>query len=93
MADNAGGVFLNTINGTPDIQVNEGIPNEKRVRDIALAVAESIQTVSVHSVLAEVDDVIYNEEESWSASDSTTKELQEFIEQLNTKQFQLIENL
>ena len=41
MADNAGGVFLNTINGTPDIQVNEGIPNEKRVRDIALAVAES----------------------------------------------------
>ena len=60
MADNAGGVFLNTINGTPDIQVNEGIPNEKRVRDIALAVAESTQTVSVQTVLAEVDDVIYN---------------------------------
>ena len=63
MADNAGGVFLNTINGTPDIQVNEGIPNEKRVRDIALAVAESIQTVSVQTVLAEVDDVIYNEDD------------------------------
>ena len=63
MADNAGGVFLNTINGTPDIQINEGIPNEKRVRDIALAVAESIQTVSVQTVLAEVDDVIYNEDD------------------------------
>ena len=63
MADSAGGVFLNTINGTPDIQVNEGIPNEKRVRDIALAVAESTQTVSVQTVLAEVDDVIYNEDD------------------------------
>ena len=35
---------------------------------------------------------IYNEEESWSGSDSTQKELEEFIEQLNTKQFQMIEN-
>ena len=37
-------------------------------------------------------DVIYNDEESWNGSDSTEKELEEFIEQLNTKQFQLIEN-
>ena len=37
-------------------------------------------------------DSIYNEEESWSGSDSTQKELEEFIEQLNTKQFQMIEN-
>tara|TARA_Y100000813_G_scaffold196584_1_gene180309 strand:+ start:668 stop:1390 length:723 start_codon:yes stop_codon:yes gene_type:complete len=37
-------------------------------------------------------DLIYNEEESWSGSDSTQKELEEFIEQLNTKQFQMIEN-
>ena len=35
---------------------------------------------------------IYNEEESWSGSDSTQKELEEFIKQLNTKQFQMIEN-
>jgi len=33
-----------------------------------------------------------NEEESWSASDSTKKELEEFVEQLNTKQFKLVEN-
>ena len=37
-------------------------------------------------------DMIYNEEESWSASDSTKKELEEFVEQLNTKQFKMIEN-
>ncbi len=37
-------------------------------------------------------DMIYNEEESWSAADSTQKELEEFIEQLNTKQFKEVEN-
>ena len=34
---------------------------------------------------------VYNEEESWSASDCTKKELQEFVEQMNTKQFKEIE--
>ena len=36
-------------------------------------------------------DMIFNEEESWNASESTQKELEEFIEQLNSKQFQTIE--
>ena len=36
-------------------------------------------------------DMIFNEEESWNASESTEKELEEFIEQLNSKQFQTIE--
>ena len=36
-------------------------------------------------------DMIYDEEESWSASDCTKKELSEFLEQLNTKQFKEIE--
>ena len=36
-------------------------------------------------------DMIYNEEESWSSTDSTKKELIEFIEQLNTKQFKEVE--
>ena len=34
---------------------------------------------------------IYSEEESWAASDSTQKELSEFIEQLSSKQFKEIE--
>jgi hypothetical protein len=34
---------------------------------------------------------IYSEEESWSAKDCTKKELREFVEQLNSKQFKEIE--
>ena len=34
---------------------------------------------------------VYNAEESWSASDCTKEELQGFVEQMNTKQFKLIE--
>jgi len=34
---------------------------------------------------------IYNEEESWSASDVTKKELKEFLEQLTSQQFKQIE--
>ena len=37
-------------------------------------------------------DTIYTEEESWSASESTTKELEDFVDQLNTKQFKMIED-
>ena len=36
-------------------------------------------------------EMIYNQEESWEASDYSKKELEEFIEQLNTKQFKEIE--
>ena len=36
-------------------------------------------------------EMIYDEEESWDASDSTKKELEDFIEQLNSKQFKTIE--
>ena len=35
---------------------------------------------------------IYSEEESWSTSDCTKKELREFVEQLSLKQFKEIEN-
>jgi uncharacterized damage-inducible protein DinB len=35
---------------------------------------------------------VYNEEESWSASDCTQKELSEFIEQLSSKQFKQVES-
>ena len=37
-------------------------------------------------------DTVFDEEESWSASDCTKKELREFIEQLNSKQFKDIES-
>ncbi len=37
-------------------------------------------------------EMVYDKEESWAASDSTQQELEEFIEQLNSKQFKSIEN-
>ena len=43
------------------------------------------------SMLSSCIDMIYDEEESWDASESTKEELDEFIDQLNTKQFQLVE--
>ena len=46
---------------------------------------------STLKVITSCIDVIYTEEESWVGSDSTQKELEEFIDQLNTKKFQLIE--
>ena len=36
-------------------------------------------------------EMIYNEDECWSAKDSTKKEMMEFVEQMNTKQFKEIE--
>jgi hypothetical protein len=36
-------------------------------------------------------DIIYDNEESWDASDCTKKELEEFLEQLNSRQFKEIE--
>ena len=36
-------------------------------------------------------DMIYNEEETWEAADFSKKELDEFVEQMNTKQFKQIE--
>ena len=54
---------------------------------------ENTSTVtSTLDMISSSIDMIYNEEESWSASDSTKKELEEFVEQLNTKQFKLVEN-
>jgi hypothetical protein len=36
--------------------------------------------------------MVYDQEESWSASDCSKKELEDFVEQMNTKQFKEIEN-
>ena len=55
--------------------------------------AEAKESVSAAmSMLSTCIDMIYDQEESWDASESTKEELDEFIDQLNTKQFKLIEN-
>ncbi|MEC8552779.1 MAG: baseplate protein, partial [Pseudomonadota bacterium] len=37
-------------------------------------------------------DVVYNEDESWAAADCTKKELDQWLETLNTSQFKEIES-
>jgi len=53
--------------------------------DGSMGVDESFQ------LIASCVEQIYNEEESWSASDCTKKEMLAFIEELSTKQFKEIE--
>ena len=43
------------------------------------------------SMITSCIDMIYNDEESWESSDYSKKELDEFVEQMNTKQFKQIE--
>ena len=43
------------------------------------------------SMISSCIEIVYDEEESWDASDSTKQELEEFVEQLNSKQFKSIE--
>ena len=43
------------------------------------------------SMISSCIEIVYDEEESWDASDSTKQELEEFVEQLNSKQFKEVE--
>ena len=55
----------------------------------------SVEGVSVDDtfkLIASCIDQVYSEEESWASSDCTTKELSDFVEQLNSKQFKEIEH-
>ena len=47
---------------------------------------------NVFNMITSCIDMIFNEEESWNASDQTKKELEDFIDQLNSKQFKMIED-
>ena len=42
-------------------------------------------------IIASCIDMVYNDEESWAASDCTKKELKEWIQDLNSKQFKELE--
>ena len=44
------------------------------------------------SIISSCIDVVYSEDESWAASDCTKKELDEWLETLNTSQFKEIES-
>lgn len=53
--------------------------------------SESVSVDDTFDLIVSCIDQIYSEEESWIASDSTKKELLEFVEQLSSKQFKEVE--
>ena len=53
---------------------------------------EEISVDNTFDLIASCVEQVYSEEESWSASDCTKKELKQFLEQLSSKQFKEIEN-
>ena len=58
--------------------------------DFEMAEAKESVTAAM-SMLSTCIDMIYDDQESWDASESTKEELDAFIDQLNTKQFQEVE--
>jgi len=52
---------------------------------------ESVSVDDTFDLIVSCIDQIYSEEESWAASDSTKKELLDFVEQLSSKQFKEVE--
>ena len=52
---------------------------------------ENLSVTSTFDLICSCIEQVYSEEESWSASDCTKKELSEFIEQLTSNQFKEIE--
>ena len=52
---------------------------------------EEITVDNTFDLIASCVEQVYSEEESWSASDCTKKELTQFLEQLSSKQFKEIE--
>ena len=55
------------------------------------ASAENMNVDDSFELVASCIDQVYSEEESWAGADCTKKELNEFLEQLDSKQFKMIE--
>jgi hypothetical protein len=52
---------------------------------------EDLSVSDTFDLICSCIDQVYNEEESWAASDCSKKELSEFIEQLTSNQFKEVE--
>ena len=66
--------------------LNEFVQNNFDVSD-----TDNISFESSLDIIASCIDVVYNEEESWAASDCTKQELNEWLETLNSNQFKEVE--
>ena len=75
-----------------DLTVRMKYPSMNEFIKNNFSASSDITVDDTFNVITACIEQVYNEEESWAASDCTKKELKEFIEQLSSKQFKLIEN-
>lgn len=81
-----------------DIKLDESLTLRMRYPSMAEFIknnfdsGESVSVDDTFDLIISCIDQIYSEEESWAGSDSTKKELLEFVEQLSSKQFKEVEN-
>jgi len=65
--------------------LNQFVESNFEVNDNVSEVDKSL------SIIVSCISTVFSEEESWSASDCTKKELKDFVDQMNTKQFKEVE--
>ena len=78
-----------------DIKLDDTLSLRMKYPTIEMVMETNTDDVGVQDsleLIAGCIDMIYSEEESWAASDSTLKELTEWVEELEPKQFQEIEH-
>ena len=84
-------------NHSRDIKLDENLilrmkyPSMKEFIKTNFTNVNDVSVDDTFNLICSCMDQIYNEEESWSASDCTKKELIDFLEQLSSKQFKEIE--
>ena len=83
----------NIIKLDDDLSMKLKYPSLEQFVENNFEVAETQSSVGQSlSMITSCIEMVYNNDESWEATDCTKEELEEFIEQLNTKQFKEIEN-
>tara|TARA_B100001094_G_scaffold195009_1_gene189019 strand:+ start:1498 stop:2217 length:720 start_codon:yes stop_codon:yes gene_type:complete len=82
---------------SPDIKLDDALTLRMRYPSIQefiksnFSTTESMNVDDTFDLIASCIDQIYSEEESWAGSDCTKKELSDFVESLNSKQFKEVE--
>ena len=82
---------------TPDIKLDDHYtlrmkyPSMEEVIKTNFAVGGELKVDDTFKLIASCVDQVFSEDESWAASDCTKKELSQFIDSLNSKQFKEVE--
>jgi glutamyl/glutaminyl-tRNA synthetase len=74
-----------------DLTLRMKYPSMEEFVKSNFAIGDDISLEDTFEIVSSCIDQVYNEEESWSASECSKKELADFMEQLSSKQFKQIE--